>query len=154
MRRKCILKQILYQCQYYLKYQLPFQFIAIVIYKSELLWNRLIITNTSMYMKTTLNHVLVEIILSEAVPFLSIIMDNTIWSSLIVIGVTWSHEQNGRKVFRVNGVSYVVFYEQNLLLDKLVTTSHSNKNRFPSIFFQIRDRDEFWKLATDEMILK
>ena len=88
-----------------------------------------------MYLKTTSNHVLGEIILSEAVPFLSIIMDNTIWSSLIVIGVTWSHEQNGRKVFRVNGVSYVVFYEQNLLLDKLVTTSHSNKNRFPSIFF-------------------
>ena len=71
MRRKCILKQILYQCQYYLKYQLPFQFIAIVIYKSELLFRRTlsIITNTSMYMKTTLNHVLVEIILSEAVPF-------------------------------------------------------------------------------------
>ena len=71
MRRKCILKQILYQCQYYLKYQLPFQFIAIVIYKSELLFRRTlsIITNTSMYMKTRLNHVLVEIILSEAVPF-------------------------------------------------------------------------------------
>ena len=47
-----------------------------------------IITNTSMYLKTTSNHVLGEIILSEAVPFLSIIMDNTIWSSLIVIGVT------------------------------------------------------------------
>ena len=99
-----------------------------------------IITNTSISLKTTSNAMLGEIILSEAVPFLSIIMYNTIWSSLIVIEVTWSHEQNGRKVFRVNGVSYVVFYEQNLLLDKLVTTSHSNKNRFPSIFSNTRSR--------------